>query len=115
MIHAVSNSPGTPTPGNLPAPTPTAVEPTPKAYAGFSVPSAHFMPKMKLGGKEFPDFSTAPASPALASLAIDAQEGVPVSSAPTKLNSSEIGVRDRYRAVGVGIKSRGNPIDNEIR
>ena len=83
VIHAASNSPGTPTPGNLPTPTPTAVEPTPKASAGFSVPSTRFMPKMKLGGKIFPGLSTAPASPALASPAIDAQ-GVPVSSAPTK-------------------------------
>ena len=83
MIHAVSNSPGTPTPGNLPTPTPTAVEPTPKASTGFSMPSARFMPKMKLGGKKFPGLSTAPASPAFASPAIDTQ-GVPVSSAPTK-------------------------------
>ena len=79
VINAVSNSPGTPTQGNLPTPTPTAVEPTPKASAGFSVPSARFMPKMKLGGKKFPSLSTTPASPALASPAIDAQ-GVPVST-----------------------------------
>jgi phosphatidylserine decarboxylase len=83
VIQAVSNSPGTPTPGNLPTPTPTVVEPTPKASAGFSVPSARFMPKMKLGGKKFPGLSTAPASPALTSPAIDAQ-GIPVSAAPTK-------------------------------
>jgi phosphatidylserine decarboxylase len=81
-IHPVSTSPGTPTPGNLPTPT-TAVEPTPKASAGFSVPSSRFMPKIKLGGKKFPSLPTAPASPALASPAIDAQ-GVPVSSAPAK-------------------------------
>ena len=81
VIPAVSNSPGTPTLGNLPTPTPTVVEPTPKA-PGFSVPSARFMPKMKLGGKKFPGLS-APSSPALASPAIDAQ-GVPVSSTPTK-------------------------------
>ena len=79
MIHPASNSPGTPTQGSQLTPTPTAVEPTPKASAGFSVPSARFMPKMKLGGKKF-SLSTTPASPALASPAIDAQ-GVPV---PTK-------------------------------
>ena len=83
VLPVVSNSPGTPTPGNLPTPTFTAVEPTPKASAGFSVPSARFMPKMKLGGKKFPGLSPTPASPALTSPAIDAQ-GNPVSSAPPK-------------------------------
>ena len=82
-IHPVTTSPGTPTPGNLPTPTPTAVEPTPRASSGFSVPSSRFMGKIKLGGKKLSGLPTTPASPALASPAIDAQ-GVPVSSAPTK-------------------------------
>jgi phosphatidylserine decarboxylase len=84
VIHPVSISPGTPTPGNLPTPTLSAAEPTPKASGGFSVPSARFIPKMMLGGKKFSGISTTtPASPALASPGIDAQ-GVPVSSAPAK-------------------------------
>lgn len=32
------------TPGNPPVPTATAIEPTPKASGGFSVPSTLFMP-----------------------------------------------------------------------
>ena len=93
VIHPVSISPETPTPGNLQTRTPTAapttaVEPTPKAAGGFSVPSTRFIPKIKLGGKKFTGLSTAPASPALgspapASPAVDAQ-GVPVSSAPAR-------------------------------
>ena len=82
VIHAVSGSPGTPTPGNLQTPTATAVEPTPKPSAGFSVPAPRFMPKMKLG-KKFTGLSAAPASPAPISPGIDTQ-GVPVSSPPTK-------------------------------
>ena len=83
VIQPVSLSPGTPTAGNQPTPTATTVEPTPKASAGFSVPSTRFMSKIKLGGKKFSGLSTAPASPGLASPAIDAQ-GVPVSSAPAR-------------------------------
>ena len=77
VIHAPSPSPPTPTPGNLPTPIPTALEPTPKASAGFSVPTPRFMPKMRLGRK-FPGLSTTPASPP-----IDAH-GAPVSSVPTR-------------------------------
>jgi phosphatidylserine decarboxylase len=81
VIHA-SDSPGTPTQGDLLTALPTVAEPTPKPSAGFSVPTPRFMPKMKLGRKFL---STAPASPAPVSPAIDAQ-GVPVPSAPPTRN-----------------------------
>jgi phosphatidylserine decarboxylase len=105
VIPSFSNSPGTPTPGNLPTPTLTTVEPTPKASAGFSVPSARFMPKMKLGVKKFPGLSSTPASPTLASPAIDAQ-GNPVSPAPTKHKFV------RSWSSGSGSTSNGNESTN---
>ena len=70
-INPIPISPATPTPGNLPTPTPIIVEPTPKASAGFSVPTSHFIPKMKFGKKL--GLSSSPASPALPSPGIDVQ------------------------------------------
>ena len=81
-IHPIPHSPTTPTPENLPTPTPTTVERTPKASAGFFVPTPRFVPKLKLG-KKFSGLSPMPTSPALTPLAIDAH-GVLVSPASTK-------------------------------
>jgi hypothetical protein len=96
VIHPVTTSPGTPTQGNLPTPTPAAVEPTPKASAGFSVPSARFMPKIKLGGNK---------KTTLASLWLPLLQLLLLQLSmlkvswyllhPSGINLSEIGVRDR--------------------
>ena len=102
VIHA-ADSPGTPTQGDLPTALPTVVESTPKPSAGFSVPSSRFIPKMKIGRKFL---STAPASPAPVSPAIDAQ-GVLVSSAPTKNKF----VRN-WSSSSLSIKGSGNESPN---
>ena len=84
------------------------VEPTPKASEDFFVPSTRFMPEIKLlGGKKSSGLSTAPASLALASPAIDAQ-GAPVSSSPAKNKLSEIGFRFPLPLSAVGTKVRMN-------